>query len=353
MARSSTIHSMLFESKSIEPKQLADTRTFLETTFVHTHIRNVLHMDKAEDLLSNEKLLLIGNEGRSEPGFLCFLPKKPVQFVRCRLDQGVYMRLRVDSSLFDQGTIFIASFDMGILTLQDCWLWKGKSLLQEQFSKRAAYISTFMNQYLIQDPQISGLEVKPAIYYPLTQLQSMIESGDYWSIEFLPENPKRRRCFYRIETAPRATQPPLPAKKPVSAPRPTSTHPPVRTLPPRPPVKELRLAAPGPLVAIAKNIQGLPDTFDLFSYDRKHIGEAAIQEEEISALLRKEFMKSQSLLVLVEWNSFLESYEIKNLAAKGSRISVFQSFTNAGQQQTAKDEVEFAHESLKDEENGE
>lgn len=333
MARSSTIHSTSFESKLIEPKQLTESRTFLESAFAHTHIRNILQLEKSEDFLSNEKLLLIGNEGRTEPGFLCFMPKKPVQYIHCRLDQGKYLRLRVDSSLFDKGTIFIAAFELGILTLQDCWMWKGESLLQQPFSKRFPYVHTFLNSYIVKDPKLSGVEVQAVTLYPLSELQTLIQSEEYLSIDFIPENPRRRRCSYRIEQR-------------IGKPKPTNRVPPVHTpakhvLAPRPPVAKLHLQPRQPvgeLVAVAKNIQGLPDTFDLFSYDRKHIGEAAVQEDEISFLLRKQFQSTSSLLVVVEWNLFLDAYEIKKLAPKGSRIAHHVDFTNASQQQ--KREVE-------------
>jgi hypothetical protein len=325
MARSSTIHSSSFESKLIEPKQLTESRSFLESAFAHTHIRNVLQLEKSEDFLSNEKLLLIGNEGRTEPGFLCFLPKKPVQFLHCRLDQGKYLRLRVDSSLFDKGTVFIATFELGIVTLQDCWMWKGESLLQQPFSKRFPYVHTFLQSYIVKDPKLSGVELQAVTLHPLTALQSLIQSEEYLSIDFVPENPRRRRCSYRIEQ--RVAKP-----KPAMRPPPNGKH----VLAPRPPVEKLHLKPRQPvgeLVAVAKNIQGLPDTFDLFSYDRKHIGEAAVQEEEISFLLRKQLQSTSSLLVVVEWNSFLDAYEIKKIAPKGSRIAQFVDFTNASAQQ--------------------
>jgi hypothetical protein len=64
------------------------------------------------------------------------------------------------------------------------------------------------------------------------------------------------------------------------------------------------------LVAIAKNIQGLPDTYDLFSYDKVHIGEGAIQSDQLSAEVRGAIKKNSSLPVFVEWNEEFECYEI-------------------------------------------
>lgn len=311
MARSSSFHPISFDTKSIEPAQLNETRNFLQTTFSHTHIRQVLQIEKSEDFLSNEKLLLIGNEGRADPGFLCFMPKKPVQFLKCRLDQGVYMRLRVDPSLFDKGTIFIGTFQLGVLILQDCWLWRGDNLLQQPFSKRFSYVQTFLKQYLVQDPVLSGIEIQTPSFHPLSDLQSMIESKEYFSIDFLPENPKRRRAFYRVEQQGKQTvsnpRPPVAVgKRPHTKPGPQASAP--------HPVPQ------GDLVAVAKNIQGLPDTFDLFSYDHKHIGEAAVQEEDTSFLLRNEFKKASSIHVIVRWNTFLDAYEIQGVAPRGARV---------------------------------
>ena len=334
MARSSSFHPVMFEMKTIEPVQLNESRMFLETTFEHLHIRHSLHPEKAEDFLSNEKLLLIGNEGRAEPGFLCFLPKKPVQFLKCRLDQGNYLRLRVDSSVFNKGTIFIATVDQGVITLQDCWMWKGDVLTREPFSKRIQPIHSFLQNFLIQDPRLSGFELKLAAFRPLSDFSQLVESGDYQSIEFLPENPRRRRHFYRIEQAPRTPSQNLPRAAPTrnqqQQQQGKQTKQVQRTAPA--PQKLAPGSIPTTLIAIAKNIQGLPDTFDLFSYDKKHIGEAAVQEEETSFALRNEFKTKSSLLVLVEWNSFLDSYEIKKLAPQGSRIHTSNYFIHAPQQ---------------------
>lgn len=333
MARSSTFHSVMFEMKTIEPAQLNETRGILESTFEHLHIRHSLHPEKAEDFLSNEKLLLIGNEGRAEPGFLCFLPKKPVQFVKCRLDQGNYLRLRVDSSVFNKGTVFIATVDQGVITLQDCWMWRGDVLVKEPFSKRLQPIHSFLQNFLIQDSRLSGFELKLATFRPLSEFSQLVDSGDYQSIEFLPENPRRRRHFYRIEQ-PKVSTAPLPRPAPTRQQQTLVSS--VKKHPrPQQQQQQQRLppgSIPTTLVAIAKNIQGLPDTFDLFSYDKKHIGEAAVQEEETSFALRNEFKTKSSLVVLIEWNSFLDSYEIKKLAPQGSRIHTANFFIHAAQQ---------------------
>lgn len=306
MARSSTFHPIQFEMKSMEPKQLSETKLFLEQSFLHTHIRYPLNIEKSEEFLSNEKILLIGNEGRADPGFLCFLPRKPVQFLKCRLDSGFYVRLRVEQSLFQNGTIFIASVHLNTITVQDCWMWQGESLQQVPYSKRFSYAQKFLQSYIVQDPRLSGFEIQLATQHPLESFKELQASQDYASIDLIPENPKRRRFFYRVDNA-------KPVQKPI--------HKPIAK-----PAAPLNTPLNGPLVALAKNIQGLPDAFDLFSVEKKHIGEAAIQEEDVSAALRQLMQKTTSLLVIVEWNSFLDAYEIKQIAPQGSRIFPFSSF---------------------------
>jgi hypothetical protein len=297
MARSSTFHPMHFEMKSMDPKQLSETRRFLEQSFLTTHIRYPLHIEKSEEFLTNEKILLIGNEGRADPGFLCFLPRKPVQFLKCRLDTGFYLRLRVEPSLFTDGTVFIASSHLSILTVQDCWMWQGENITKLPYSKRFAFVTKFLSSFIIQDPKLSGFEILAATHFPLHSFQHLVDSQDYASIDFIPENSRRRRLFYRMESnLSTKTKQNHPISRPVVS----------QTLP------------TGPLVAFAKNIQGLPDTFDLFGSDKVHIGEAAIQEEEISLLLSRQ--KTPSFLVIVEWNSFVDAFEIKGIAPSGSKV---------------------------------
>ena len=315
MARSSTFHPMQFEMKSMEPKQLFETKAFLEESFMHTHIRYPLNIEKSEEFLSNEKILLIGNEGRSDPGFLCFLPRKPVQFLKCRLDAGFYLRLRVESSLFQNGTVFLATTHLQTVTVQDCWMWQGESLTNQPYSKRFAFVQKFLSSYIIQDSRISGFEIQAAKHYPLDSFQELADSQDYASIDLIPEAPKRRRFFHRLETQPRSL-PSAPKQHQHQNQNQQQNQQPYTKANQQPAVAK---SYSGPLIAFAKNIQGLPDTFDLFSSDKKHIGEAAVQEEEVSVLLRNESQRTSSLLVEVVWNTFLDSFEIKRLAKPGSK----------------------------------
>lgn len=322
----------------MDPKQLSETRTFLEQSFLTTHIRYPLHIEKSEEFLANEKILLIGNEGRADPGFLCFLPRKPVQFLKCRLDSGFYLRLRVESSLFQDGTVFIASSHLNTITVQDCWMWQGENLTKFPYSKRFAYVTKFISSYIIQDPKLSGFEVQAATHSSLDSFQGLVNSQDFASIDFIPENFRRRRLFYRTEiSAPKGAPKPAFVQTTISK---LHTNPNQKTnqnqnQKPNQNPNPTPLSHTGPLIAFAKNIQGLPDTFDLFGSDKVHIGEAAIQEEEISVQLCQLNQKSSTLVVLVEWNSFLDAFEIKGVAPAGSRVLQSSLFTKGSVQRSS------------------
>lgn len=331
MARSSTFHPRLFEMKSLEPKQLSEIKSFLEGSFMHTHIRYPLNIEKSEEFLSNEKILLIGNEGRSDPGFLCFLPRKPVLFLKCRLDAGFYLRLRVESSLFQKGTVFLATTHLQTVTVQDCWMWQGESLTNQPYSKRFAFVQKFLSSYIVQDPRLSGFEIQAAHHHPLNAFQQLVESQEYASIDLIPESAKRRRFFYRTEIQAKPSSR-IQQKSNQQSQSQSSHH--------------VSNSYSGPLIAYAKNIQGLPDTFDLFSSDKKHIGEAAVQEEEVSAILRQESQNTSSVLVKVVWNSWLDSFEIKQVATPGSKALPAEYFTKGSPktQSTEGESAEPSHE---------
>jgi hypothetical protein len=266
----------------------------LERSAPSGSIRHSLQIDKSESFFSTEKMTLIANEGRTEPGYICFFPQQPVMFIGGRQDQGVFLRLRVDSSLF-QGTIFIGTLDGGSLVLEDCLSWRGKQLVDQPFSKRYAQLHTFFHTLCVRDERISGVKLSLAKLYSLSALADLVQKDEFWSVDFVPELARRRRFFMRLHgvTAVKQQQ----QKTQEQSFQPTTVAAPVTEV-------------PKTLVAIAKNIQGLPDTYDLFSYDKVHIGEGAIQSDQMSTDVRVAIKKNPSLPVFVEWNEEFECYEI-------------------------------------------
>ena len=265
-------------------------------------IRHSLYIEKSEPFLSTEKMVLIANEGRTDPGYICFFPQQPIMFINSRVDQGVFLRLRVDTSLF-QGTVFIGTLDGGNLVFEDCYAWRGKSVADQSFSKRFSLLNTFFHTLCVRDERISGVKIHLAKLHSLAELPVLIQKDEFWSIDFVPEAPQRRRFFHKLHIQ---GQGQVQMQRPMQVQiqgqiQPATTAKPV--------VEE----KPSQLVAIAKNIQGLPDTYDLFSYDKVHIGEAAIQSDQMSTQVRLAIQKNSSLPVFVDWNEEFECYEISGI----------------------------------------
>lgn len=279
------------QPKRVPPALLDTAKRVLERSVPSGSIRHSLQIDKSESFFSTEKMTLIANEGRTEPGYICFFPQQPVMFIGGRQDQGVFLRLRVDSSLF-QGTIFIGTLDGDSLVLEDCLSWRGKSFVDLPFSKRYGQLHTFFHTLCVRDERISGVKLSLAKLYNLSALADLVQKDEFWSVDFVPEVARRRRFFMRLHGA----APSVKQQQQQQTFQPTTVAAPVAML--------------KTLVAIAKNIQGLPDTYDLFSYDKVHIGEGAIQSDQLSAEVRGAIKKNSSLPVFVEWNEEFECYEI-------------------------------------------
>ena len=282
--------------KRVPPALLDAAKRVLERSVPNSAIRHSLYIEKSEPFLSTEKMVLIANEGRTDPGYICFFPQQPIMFINSRVDQGVFLRLRVDTSLF-QGTVFIGTLDGGNLVFEDCYAWRGKSVADQSFSKRFALLNTFFHTLCVRDERISGVKINLAKLHALAELPVLIQKDEYWSIDFVPEAPQRRRFFHKLHIQGQG-QKTMQIQGQVQA---ATTAKPV--------VEE----KPSQLVAIAKNIQGLPDTYDLFSYDKVHIGEAAIQSDQMSTQVRLAIQKNSSLPVFVDWNEEFECYEISGI----------------------------------------
>lgn len=288
------------QPKRVPPALLDTAKRVLERSVPSGSIRHSLQIDKSESFFSTEKMTLIANEGRTEPGYVCFFPQQPVMFISGRQDQGVFLRLRVDSSLF-QGTIFIGTLDGSTLVLEDCLSWRGKSFVDQPFSKRYAQLHTFFHTLCVRDERISGVKLSLAKLYSLSALGDLVQKDEFWSVDFVPEVARRRRFFMRLHG--NAISVPSGQQKAQHSFQPATAAAPV-------------IDVPKTLVAIAKNIQGLPDTYDLFSYDKVHIGEGAIQSDQLSAEVLGAIKKNPSLPVFVEWNEEFECYEITGVPAE-------------------------------------
>lgn len=281
----------------IQQALLETAKQFLESSLFDLRIRQYMHEDKMEQSIGKHKYFVLGNEQKYEPGYIVVMKGHPVVFLQGRLQYGFALRLRLHSSLYQNQAIFIGTLDtiQASLRLEDVLLYEGRYLIQESFSKRYATLQTFFQTAFVQDTRLSGLTVSVADLFPLSKLKSLVDSGQYHTIEFVPEQAGRRRLFLQVP----GSQQPVPSKpqsKPVSKPVSIPTV-----------SKEERT------VALAFKMKGLPDTYELKDEQGNALGKAAVQTAELSQLLRQN-IGQEGKQVKVQWYEEFERYKILGVA---------------------------------------
>jgi hypothetical protein len=279
----------------IEQALLETAKQFLESYQFDLRIRQHLHEDKLEQSIGKHKYYILGNEQKYEPGYILVMKGHPVIFLQGRLQYGFALRLRLHSSLYTNQAIFVGTLDtiQASLRLEDILLYEGRSLIQEPFSKRYATLQTFFQTAFVQDTRLSGITVTLAELFPLCKLKSLVDSAQYNTIEFVPEQAGRRRLFFQVPGANVSV-----ISKPVSSLKPIPTVAPIR--------KEERT------VALAFKIKGLPDTYELKDEEGGALGKAAVQTAELSQLLRQS-IGQEGKQVKVQWYEEFERFKILGL----------------------------------------
>jgi len=283
-----------FRPSSIDPALLETARHFLESFQFDMRIRQILYPEKMENTISKHTYYVLGNEQRFEPGFLLCMRGKPIVFLNSRLNYGFSLRIRIHSSLYEEGSIFIGTLDTvhGILRIEDLLLYCGKPVVMNPYSKRYSVLQEFYTNAFVQDTRLSSMRVLLAEPKPLATFRDAVDSNQFHSIDLIPEQGGRRRWHIPLLSY---QQQQLPQK-------PTATELLAYNLALEPSVTEKKESK-----AIAKKVAGLPDTFDLF-VKGKSIGRAAVQNADISIKMRAEGAKDIS--VSIEWDEEFLRYKI-------------------------------------------
>jgi hypothetical protein len=280
-----------------------------------TRVRQLLHEDKLEQSVGKHKYYILGNEQKYEPGFLCVMKGHPIVFLSSRFQYGYTLRMRLHASLYQNQALFIGTLDTVYATfrLEDVWYFNGKSTFTEPYSKRYDILQQFLATMFVQDKHLSGFTVELAKLSPLADLRSIVESKEFYSIDFVPEHGGRRRWHVPLSFTQQQKQ---------IAIAPFQTKGPEKTT--------VELAIPAQKVekqetktekqayhtefteAIARKIVGMPDTYSLTSKTNLDIGRGAVQTTGISMLLRDEFTRKKldSVPVKVQWFEEFKRYKI-------------------------------------------
>jgi hypothetical protein len=286
-----------FKAIHIEQALLEKAKHFLESYQFDLRIRQHLHEDKMENSIGKHKYYVLGTEQKYEPGYIVVMKGQPIVFLQGRLQYGFVLRLRLHPSLYQNEAIFVGTLDtiQGSLRLEDVLLYEGKPVKQEVFSKRYATLKYFFENAFVQDFRLSGLNVSLASLQPLSSLKSLVDSNQYYTIEFFPEKENQRRLALPLQKRYEQQKPrqkPIPVPVPVPVPVAVS--------------KEDRQ------FAFAFKIKGLPDTYELKNETGEILGKAAVQTLELSQLLRQT-VQAEGKKVKVQWYEEFERYKILGL----------------------------------------
>ena len=284
-----------FRPSSIDPALLEFARQFLESFQFDMRIRQILYPEKMENALSKHSYYVLGNEQRFEPGYLICIKDKPIVFLNARLTYGFTVRMRIHSSLYEEGTIFIGTLDTvhGSLRIEDIMLYAGKALVLQPYSKRYSVLREFYANAFVQDTALAGMTVFLAEPKPLGTFRDAVESNQFHSIDLIPEQGGRRRWHVPLHAYQQQQLPKKPTATELLAYN-------LSTLP-------VSVSSTATGKAIAKRVPGLPDTFDLFTKGES-IGRAAVQNAEISMKMRSSTAKEIS--VQIEWDEEFNRYKI-------------------------------------------
>lgn len=317
--KASGIKGTSFRPTQIEPALLATAKQFLENFQMDTRVRQMLHEDKLEQSVGKHKYYVLGNEQKYEPGFLCIMKGHPIVFLSSRFQYGYSLRMRLHASLYQNQALFIGTLDTVYATfrLEDVWYFNGSPMYSEAYSKRYELLQEFLSTMFVQDKHLSGFTVELAKLSPLSDLRKIVDSKEFYSVDFVPEHGGRRRWHLPLAFTQQQKQiamAPFQAKGPEKTTAELAIPAQQVKQEPKPEKQELHTNT-NHTEAIARKIVGMPDTYSLTSKTNIDLGRGAVQSTGISMLLRDKFTreKQESVPVKIQWFEEFKRYKITGL----------------------------------------
>jgi len=289
--------------------------------YLNTHCQDLvvaqrLTPDKAEKPLTYGKFYLTSYQGKCEPGFIVFLPNQSPVFVRFHLSKRereqtrggpicYIMRLRV-SSIVNEGSVFVAALDPNshLMILEDIYVWRNENIFNKQaFSKRRELMKEFAEIHWIPDARLlGGIITEISQPKPLSSFQTLIENRESHRIDFIPESAMKRRFYILVNE----TQGQLSSSDGYygRATKEKIVLPKLEEKIEEPKVEEPKKEARAVKVPL------LPDVYDLFDSNNGSLGRAAIQQLELSKILKE---VKGDIYVSIHHNTEFNRYEIISL----------------------------------------
>jgi hypothetical protein len=241
----------------------------------------------------------------------------PIVFLSSRFQYGYTLRMRLHASLYQNQALFIGTLDTVYATfrLEDVWYFNGKPTFTDPYSKRYETLQQFLSTMFVQDKHLSGFTVELAKLSPLSELRTIVDSKEFYSVDFVPEHGGRRRWHLPLAFTQQQKQITM-APFQVKGPEKTT----VELAIPAQQVKQEPKAEKQEMhtnhtEAIARRIVGMPDTYSLTSKTNIDLGRGAVQTTGMSILLRDEFTRKKldSVPVKIQWFEEFKRYKITGI----------------------------------------
>lgn len=297
--KSSSFHGQ----KGVEPKSVDRALHEASERFVETmpdsRITFFSSSEHLERRVKKEKGYFLKGKGRV--GYLLCMPKRPLLWMDEQKKQCIRVGARLSKSLFDENSVFIATFDKydSCITIDDCWIYKGKSLIALPFTQRWEYVLKMYDHDYKRDEFLeNGIQIQPAAYYAMTAFQT-VARGQEW-IHWMPEDASQKRMRIQLKQREASTiQEQISQKKLAHK---------------QSPEKQIKQTAH--LTAKAVPHEEFPDTYTLYTAEGTEKGIAAIQKFAISQSLKQLFEKEKKeyVYVRVGWNADFEKWQITGVA---------------------------------------
>jgi len=254
-------------------------------------------------------------------GYLIFLPDQPVIWIDDQFKQSFKIQMRVSSDVYKKHSVMVASLNKTdcMLRLEDAWIYKGKSLLNDTFTKRWETLLEFYGEEFKEDLKLQqGLNIQPASFTPLHSAKEWLSDEQRRpSLMFAQGEKAPRRLRVQIQEREKAENdkaivPPFfyadqEEKKGKRIQKDQRVQKPMFVEE----GKEEETTSDSIAKAIAHD--EYPDTYNIWIKGVKR-GYAAVQDLDLSRILREATKDKKEVMVRIEWNEEFNMYQIVSQA---------------------------------------
>ena len=314
--RSSTPRGVECKLRRTDPALHETMKRFVESICTDVRISQYADLQFAGKRMESEQWYWLEPLPGGRVGYLLFLPDQPAIWMDEQFKQSFKIQMRISSEIYKKHSVMIASLNKTscMLRLEDAWVMRGKSLLNTPFTKRWEEVLQFYAEDFKEDLKLQqGLQIQPASFMPLSSAKEWLtDETRRPSLMFAQGEraPRRLRVqiqeFEKRENNKAIVQPFFYAKT-------EEKVKPQRKAPPMFVEEHENTDANANAKAKAVAHEEYPDTYNIWIRGVKK-GYAAVQDLELSRILREATKETKEAMVHVEWNEEFNMYQILSKA---------------------------------------